>query len=488
MNDSKDLEFPAGRSARGRAEGWPLPVAARRILGRAAPSNLPILLARASEDWFLRLANAIHAGSGRDHLICFDLRNDTKIRLPARRHAQRSTIALDGLEMLDLRSQENLLDDLEILSPRLISGTVLRVAELRPHILPELLGLLATIDLELPSLATAPEMAGSLAEERLQTLATDLGVTAPELSAEARAALAAYAWPGEDAELDGVLSRTLLACEPGAPITADTLVWPTDLADEARESPNRPQASDRTAEPGAPTQTGPDAPTPPEPPPTQDNDLQANGKGGAPQTDVESLAIELAHKLKNPLVTLKTFVGNAASLGEDPEKMDRFRALAEESIGRMDATLDELLDFARLGDEESRSVDVLGCLRASLRDVWQNLEAKQVALEGPEGQALRADLGPGHLTFAFRTLAHYLEDAVEARGTLSIALSASNQLELRFPEAESHRHLREAARNSAESFPLSLLLVRGALTHVGGTFAVERTNEELRLILGFPVS
>jgi hypothetical protein len=543
-----EILFPAGRSLRGINEGWPLPKAQRVILGRAAPTSMPILLLRATGEWFLRIAEAIHRPSGRDHFLARDLQQSSQIRCPDDAVSKRTTLALDGIEHLSLPDQEALLDDLALRQPRLISGSALTLDQLHDRLLPELLYLLGAVDLDTPAISTDSQNMLFAAEERIATLAHDFHRPVPALADSAREALSLHIWRGEDAELDGTLARTLLALPDDVAIEAADLVWssggtpapeatstervtpaapvpalpaspsPEGAAqnDAAASLPNGnlpnaelPNAEPPNAEPPlkAPVQNH-EAPSPASqnaaghevapqnsvspdslaerPASTSGGPVPANGKLGPGQSTVESIAVELAHHLKNPLVTLKTFVTNAGRLGEDPEKLARFSTLAEESIGRMDATLDELMDFARLQAEEPRSIDVLGCFRAALRDVWAGLDAKKVQLEGPEDEGFRSPLPPSHLTFAFRTLARYLEEAVEPRGTLTIEQSGESSLEVRFPEAQSQRHLREALLNSNESFPLSLLLVRGALIQGGGTFAVERTESELRLLLGFP--
>lgn len=531
-----EILFPAGRSLRGSAEGWPLPKAQRIILGRAAATNMPILLLRATGDWFLRIAEAIHRQSERDHFLARDLQQSSEIACPDGPISQRATLALDGIEHLSLPNQESLLDDLALRQPRLISGSALTLRELHERILPELIYLLAAVDLDTPNISVDPQNMLTAAEERIATLAGDFHRPAPRLSPSAREALSNHVWHGDDTELDGTLARTLLALPEGVAIEAADLVWssargleidptrttghdasgsgaqpPTHAPTEQRpaSSPNeppkatretgdtRPEIEPATSDPVPPrtevqpTTSAPVAAKPDVHPSTSGllagaGPVPANGKLGPGQSTVESIAVELAHHLKNPLVTLKTFVANAGRLGEDPEKLARFSALAEESISRMDATLDELMDFARLQAEEPRSIDVLGCFRAALRDVWSGLDAKKVSLEGPEDQGFRSRLPPTHLTFAFRTLARYLEEAVEPRGTLTVEQRGETSLEVRFPEAQSQRHLREALLNSDESFPLSLLLVRGALIQSGGTFVVERSESQLRLLLGFP--
>lgn len=497
-----DLKFPAGRSALGTASGWPLSTGVRALLGRAAPTGFPILLCGASGDWFEQLAATIHAASDRDHLQVVDAREGDRIRFPSAAIAARTTLAIDGIEHLDVHAQERLLDDLGLLNPRLVCGSELASSELRNVLLPELHGLVSTIDLETPAVAEHAEQLVNAAQLRLGEIAHELHVIAPELGPNALEALAGHDWPGGPTELDGVLVRTLLAREGSDPIAAHELVWasgvPRDRDDPpppATHVPDEPPVEEaRRAEP-APLEEAA-APEPPSAqalpqvaaaPPEAPASPRANGHTGPGRTNVEALAVELAHHLKNPLVTLKTFVANVAKLGEDPERLARFRNLADESIGRMDATLDELLEYARLREGETpREVEVMGCLRAALRGVWQNLEAKGVALEGPVEAELASAMGPNHLTFALRTLANYLEEAVEPRGTLTISTPADQRLELRFPEAASQRHLREAIQNGDESFPLSLLLVRGALTRAGASLSAERSEDGLRLILGFP--
>lgn len=472
-----DLKFPSGRSPLGTASSWPLSSGVRAVLGRAASTSFPILLSGATGDWFEQLAAAVHAASNRDHLQLVDARDGSPIRFPSVAIAARTTLAIDGIEHLDVAAQERLLDDLALVEPRLICGSSLSSAELQTELLPELHRLIAIVDLETPAIPSARSEIGAMAEARLAEVAHELHIPPPQLAADARAALEDHDWPGGNAELDGVLVRTLLAREGSEPLAAAELIWPASATAVVEPAGGiagheaNPASDDGLAAPQTPDTTA--AP-------------QANGQTRPARTSVEALAVELAHHLKNPLVTLKTFVANVAQLGEDPERLARFRTLADESIGRMDATLDELLEYARLRDEPARSVEVMGCLRAALRDVWQNLEAKGVALEGSAEAELASALGPAHLTFALRTLAHYLEDAVEPQGTLRIDTPAADRLELRFPEAASQRHLREALRNGDESFPLSLLLVRGALTRVGASLSAERSEEEIRLILGFP--
>src|SRR5439155_921418 len=72
----------------------------------------------------------------------------------------------------------------------------------------------------------------------------------------------------------------------------------------------------------------------------------AAAPGGAA---LEYLLAELAHELRNPLVTIKTFADHLPALLEDAELRTRFASLTGDAIERMDGLLENVLAFARLG-------------------------------------------------------------------------------------------------------------------------------------------
>jgi DNA-binding NtrC family response regulator len=57
---------------------------------------------------------------------------------------------------------------------------------------------------------------------------------------------------------------------------------------------------------------------------------------------------ELAHKLKNPMVTLKTFIHYINRAVEDEEFRNKFSLLITEAVERMNGTLEEVLEYSRL--------------------------------------------------------------------------------------------------------------------------------------------
>lgn len=515
---------------------WFLPQQTLDLLARVAPTSLPVLCTSAFGAAFRRLASAVHLASGRADLVFVDLRRSAgtlPAGLPEGRRASDTTLALDGIEHLESAAQDVLAELLARAPLRLISATDAALDVLQARWRADLLARLGTVTVAAPALARRGEAIADVARERLTVLSRDLGRSTPELSDGAALALAEHAWPGDLAELDAVLARTLLATSDpvidGVQIRfrVDGACGPIDAGAGgdaiaiARPLPRAPgeHAKDRPAESPAPV-----ADDQPEPPPAEaqpepssdealiatlpapglfrtrrDDEPRAAAPGAAPSSSaaappsgasptLEALAVELAHQLKNPLVTIKTFVGSIESLRDDPHELGQFRALTDEAVTRMDEILDGLLSFARLHAPVVESIDVVAALRDALRGAWRALSSKQVELDAPEGASLHARADREHVRFALATLAGHVAETIEPRSRLAIAVEEPATLRLEYRESGAITHLRGASHDGQSGLPLALLLVRGALARVGGDveIALESNVVSIRLRLSPP--
>lgn len=517
---------------------WFLPQQTLDLLARVAPTSLPLLCTSAFGAAFRRLATAVHLASGRADLVFVDLRRSAgtlPAGLPEGRRASDTTLALDGIEHLDDAAQD-ILAELLVRSPfRLISATDAAADVLQARWRADLLARLGTVTVAAPALARRGEAIAEVARERLTVLSRDLGRAAPELSDDAALALADHAWPGDLAELDAVLARTLLAtsgplidgvqirfradgaCDPIESAAADDAIAiarpvrraPDDCAQD-RPAESRTPVADDTAEPEPELAEAKPGPTSDEaliatlPAPglfrtRRDDEPRAAAPAVAPSASataqlsgasptLEALAVELAHQLKNPLVTIKTFVGSIESLRDDPHELGQFRALTDEAVTRMDEILDGLLAFARLHAPVVEPIDVVAALRDALRGAWRALSSKQVELDAPEGASLRARADREHVRFALATLARHVAETIEPRSRLAISVEEPTTLRLEYRESGAITHLRGASHDGQSGLPLALLLVRGALARVGGDveIALESNVVSIRLRLSPP--
>jgi polar amino acid transport system substrate-binding protein len=115
------------------------------------------------------------------------------------------------------------------------------------------------------------------------------------------------------------------------------------------------------------------------------------------------LVHELAHELKNPMVTIKTFSQLLGDRYDDPVFRNRFREMVSGDIERMDELLENLLDFSRMGQPVRKAISLLEQLRLALEDV---LPESKRAWVNKEFMNMHEDsevlIDPEHLRYALK--------------------------------------------------------------------------------------
>ncbi|MDG2304718.1 MAG: histidine kinase dimerization/phospho-acceptor domain-containing protein [Candidatus Binatia bacterium] len=443
-----------------------------------APSSIPVLCLGSSGTAFARLAGSVHRASQRVRLARVDLRREGAggiLALPHGSEASYLTLALDGLEALDDSGQGTLASYLDESSPRLICATRVSAEDLTGTFRADLLGQLSTVTVDTPALRERGREIGSLASERIAMLAREIDLhEAPTLTESATAALASHNWPGDVTEFDAVLLATLLREPPSATIEASDLLWPRQPAALSTSTPSatiRPRDSEPPLTPSLPE------------PPRETVAAPPLDAAAEPLDTLESVAVELAHQLKNPLVTVKTFVSNAERM--DHEEMTRFREIALEGIDRIDGPLDQILDFSRLPGSTDDTLEVALELTKSLESVAPKLDAKGISVQGIPPSLLPARGSTANLDFALSTLTQHIAETIEPQSILMIARPSADLVLLHYRESGASTHLRGATGNPDSSFPLALLLVRGALTRMGGGLRTSHAHTEVTVELSF---
>jgi two-component system response regulator PilR (NtrC family) len=95
---------------------------------------------------------------------------------------------------------------------------------------------LNVIELKMPSLREIPEDIPLMVEQMLSRLAQQAGIKLPELSSEARTALAGYDYPGNVRELENILERALALCDGKLIREADLHLREEEASDAAASS------------------------------------------------------------------------------------------------------------------------------------------------------------------------------------------------------------------------------------------------------------
>jgi signal transduction histidine kinase len=275
----------------------------------------------------------------------------------------------------------------------------------------------------------------------LAALAARAGRSRPALAPDALAALSGHAWPNGRGELESVLSRAFLLAGVDGTIEARHL----ELANVAM-----PETA------AAPVVIAPDAPGP----------------------RLEYLLAELAHELRNPLVTVKTFAQQLPALLEDEALRTRFAELTDEAVDRMDALLENVLAFARLKEPQPEALDVGALLDGVLGELTPTLDERDVRVRRVGAGALCA-ADREHVRYALSNLLLGIAHETPPRAEVVVDASVNGMVSLRFGTGAAVTRLRDltastpgAALADPTFLPLAFTLARAVLERTGGRLGV----------------
>jgi signal transduction histidine kinase len=375
---------------------------AGRIVVRGEPGTGRLLVAR--------LVHALADPPGA--LVQLDCAGEQRLRelaarLEAAAGAERAVVCLERVERLRADEQRELASWIELGPPGLAldperSVWIAIVSELAgavPLLEPALAQALAGLEIALPPLRRRPGAAERFAVPTLRALAAATGAPARELSREAAERIAHAPWPGNFRELEAALRRAVAKGGEGP-------LGPGELGLEARLPPAAPPAPAPAARPPraplrepavappAPTAAAPSA-AKPAPPPAP----------AAPAPAPGALLQALAHSLRNPLVSLKTFATLLPERWADEEFRVRFRAQAERDLANLERHLDRLAHFAELMTGERKPVNVAALLEALLHERRAEIRTRRLLVLSELGADAPWALGSEEtLRFAFAAL------------------------------------------------------------------------------------
>ena len=93
-----------------------------------------------------------------------------------------------------------------------------------------------------------------------------------------------------------------------------------------------------------------------------------------------TLAAGMAHEIKNPLVTIKTFTQLLPERYEDPDFRETFSSLIGQEVKRIDSIVNQLLNFSRPAKPNLAPTHLHEVLDNSLNLITQQLRQKGITL------------------------------------------------------------------------------------------------------------
>ncbi len=156
--------------------------------------------------------------------------------------------------------------------------------------------------------------------------------------------------------------------------------------------------------------------------------LQTQVRRTAHLASVGTLAAGMAHEIKNPLVTLKTFSQLLGEQYEDPEFRDTFSVLVGKEVNRIDRIVNELLQFGRPAKSQMTKIELRDVIEQSVQLVQVPLKKKAISLIVRWQVHSSTTAGdPKLLEQAFVNFFLNAIDAMEDGGDLSVVLQLENQ-------------------------------------------------------------
>ncbi len=335
---------------------------------------------------FARAAHLLAGGEPFVHLPCHEGTRPEALleRLAGIHDAQRPTICLEGLDHLSAGLQHELIGWIELgvpgtsLTPSTGADAIRWIALISEHgaLLPELADALAAFEVHLPPLRERPDAIRPFVLATAEQWAAARGLER-RLAPGALDRLAAEAWPGNLRELESAVLR-LLAGSSGPEIDLGAVEALLGIAPGA---PKAPLA--RSAVPGVQG-----APPPPAPRVERDPAGVAGVRPAparrepAPEPRADDrlapLAAALAHELRNPLVSIRTFAELLPERFTDPEFRTSFREHVRRDVQLLEERVSRLSRLAELGPGDRKPVDVTGLLERLLEERRSEINARRL--------------------------------------------------------------------------------------------------------------
>lgn len=347
---------------------------------------------------------------------------------------------------------------------------------------------LATLTLKLPPLRERKEDIAALAGWFANHFSRALGLGEVTFSAAAVERLSNYLWFGNVGEMETVVARTLTIQRKNRVEASDIVFdFPSEEASDARDSGDTSPAGPRTERELKSRIDSPRVSNRPPPAP---------GHGENKAVDLNVMIHELAHELKNPMVTIKTF----AQLLEDRYQDENFRARFQDVVGgdieRMDDLLEVMIEFAAFSQPHMTNVPLEEKLRAVLGDASGECAKRQTSIKWKRngfGREIRTD--EAQLRYVLKnTLLTVLSQAkmgseievdIEKQGCLAISYLREGA------RLASITHYFNASAPSSDDavMPLRMLLAKQLVERNGGRMALEGVDGERDILrLEFPLA
>jgi hypothetical protein len=385
------------RTKRADSEYPIVPREAAALARRAAATHFPILICGEPGSGKARLARAIHNLGGSGHLLSLPAAHCTAAALQQASNIFRGNITLfvTEIEAATHEAEQCLVETVDRggLSSahgwhnvRLICATTCSFEELPRKLRRDLLYKISVFPITLPPLRERTADIPALVGHVVGALRPLLGAQPITFTQRAMDRLTHYLWFGNLAELETVLTRSVVLSERRALDAEDLLFGYGRL-------PSAPEERGAAREPAAESEA----------------------------SDTVDLVInELAHEFKNPMVTIKTVAQHLERLLADDTGREQVARLTGEAVDRMDRALENLLQFTRFRAPAPGDVQLNTLLSPCLSELASTLTERRVLLNYRPPERISVYVDAAQVAYAFENLLRVIARDLPEGQTLSV--------------------------------------------------------------------
>jgi DNA-binding NtrC family response regulator len=428
--------------------------------------------------------------------------------------ARRCSIWLEDVDTLPVASQRQLVRWIEFGPPEgsagiravrwIGSGGDDSAAALESALYPVLREVLCGIPLRLPTLRERPERIARFASDTALVCCRKRREQTRHFGDDALEVLEQYPWPGNQRELEAVVMQTLAAGSMD-PIRADDLQYdgvafaPLDASAVGRRID--PEPDRRRGEPSAPLEAAPVTPIPRSEPPRSSSapapSAVERDASASPSASLQHLVSAIAHEMRNPLSTIRTFAELLPERFDDREFRSQFAELVEHDVRRIESVIQRLLELTSLSQPAPGSVDVSALLDELLLECTGLVRERQLlVLKELDTQGASAVGDTGQLRFALESMLRKSMELAPKGGDVYIASSyqpiglrgmPSVRVLVRFGKRERSRPQSRFPGTTSAEAALDYAIAEAIVRCQGGSFAVDTgENNETVLVVDIP--
>ena len=347
---------------------------------------------------------------------------------------------------------------------------------------------LATLTLKLAPLRERPDEIPILAEWFARGFARRLGLSEPVFSDDAKRRLTNYLWFGNLHEMETVVARTL-AFRRNSRIDGADLIFefgspqPSDDGELSEAAPVEARPHRENSDVQFEVYSRSPAPA-------------RSINGHAKIEDLNVLIHELAHELKNPMVTIKTFAQLLGDRYEDENFRSRFQEVVGGDIERMDDLLEVMIEFADFTRPRLSRVALSEKIRTVLTGIRGESSERQARFTWKgNGGADIIQIDESQLEYILKNILKETLSEVRMGSEIEIDLSTAGTLAITYLRegarvaSISHYLAEQHSPENAGILPLRVLLAKQLLESNGGLFMIHSPDgEKETLKLEFPLA